>query len=180
MRFGTKSVGNFIGDHIQSNGLNFFSKKKDVPGYTYFNSLMNGPVNWGYQTIEQSGLSGRTLPFPRGKVLGGSSAVNGLYVVRPSKLEVDAWAALGNASDTLNWDKLLAGMKKSESFAQPADDVASAGNIQYDPASHGTDGPIHIGWPGYMHPLVGQWQGALAEAQIGYTKDPNNGDNWGG
>jgi choline dehydrogenase len=141
---------------------------------------MNGPVNWGYTTLDQANLNGRSLPWPRGKVLGGSSAVNGLYMVRPSQLEVDTWAALGNASDTLGWDKFFAGMKKSESFATPASDIASTGNLQWNEGSHGTNGPISVGWPGYMHPLVGQWQSALSATNISYNNDPDAGTSWNG
>ena len=44
--------------------------------------------------MPQPGAANRAITWPRGKVLGGSSAINGLYAVRPSKLEVDAWGAL--------------------------------------------------------------------------------------
>jgi choline dehydrogenase len=140
---------------------------------------MNGPVNWGYTTVQQRGLNSRELPWPRGKILGGSSAVNGMYIVRPSQVEVDAWAKLGNASDTLGWDKVYAGMKKSEIFSPPSDDIASTGNIQWDASSHGTSGAVHASWPGWMHPLVGQWQGSLEANNVTYNKDPDSGNGWG-
>lgn len=98
--------------------------------------------------MQQPQANNRDIDWPRGKVLGGSSAVNGMYMVRPSKLEVDAWAAMVDGGDKWNWNSLFASMKKSEDFTAPSDDVKQAGNIQYDPSSHGTTGPLHVSYPG--------------------------------
>ena len=120
----------------------------DVPGNAYYSSLLGTSYDWQYMTVPQPNAGNRALPWARGKLLGGSSAVNGMYMVRPSKIEVDAWAGMVPNGDEWNWNNLFAGMKKSETFTQPSDDIKAAGAIQYDPNSHGTKGPVHSSYPG--------------------------------
>lgn len=130
-------------------------------------------------TTAQPGAGNRTLPWPRGKVLGGSSAVNGLYMVRPSKLEVDTWSSLiGSAA--WNWDNLFAAMKKSETFHPPSPDIALAGDIEFDQDSHGEAGPLSVSYPGYILPVVGNWTTTLEWIGIPNNTDANGGDGWGG
>lgn len=96
----------------------------------------------------------RTLYWPRGKVLGGSSAVNGLYLVRPSQIEYDTWANLiqsqddGAGAKAWSWDEHYPFMKKSENYTPPISDVESVLNTAYNLSSHGTDGPLHASYPG--------------------------------
>ena len=72
-----------------------------------------------------------------------------MYAVRPSKIEVDAWASMiSGGSDKWNWNSMFAEMKKSETFTAPSDEVKAEGNIMYDTASHGTQGPVHVSYPG--------------------------------
>jgi choline dehydrogenase len=52
----------------------------DVPGNAYYSSLLNTDYDWQYKTVPQTHLDQRVLDWPRGRVLGGSSAVNGLYL----------------------------------------------------------------------------------------------------
>lgn len=61
----------------------------DVPVNCYFASLLGTESDWNYQTVPQPHAGDDGLTWPRGKVLGGSSAINGLYLVRPSQIEVD-------------------------------------------------------------------------------------------
>ena len=78
-----------------------------------------------------------------------------MYMVRPTKTEIDAWAALvPGGSDKWNWDSLFKGMQDSETFTAPTDDVKKAGNIQFNAVSHGTSGPIHVTYPGLYVPLL--------------------------
>lgn len=98
--------------------------------------------------MQQPNAANRAISWPRGKLLGGSSAVNGLYAVRPSKLEVDAWAAMIPGGDLWNWNSLFANMKKSENFTAPSQEIQQEGNIMYAASSHGTSGPVHVSYPG--------------------------------
>ena len=74
--------------------------------------------------------------------------MNGLYMVRPSKLEVDALSSMIPGGDQWNWNSLFANMKKSENFTSPTADIQSAGGIMFDASSHGTTGPVHSSYPG--------------------------------
>jgi choline dehydrogenase len=176
----------------------------DVPGNAYYSSLLGTSYDWQYTTVPQAHAGGRSIPWARGKVLGGSSAVNGLYMVRPSALEVDAWAALAGSSasgsvhaDTWTWaGGFFAAMKKSESFHAPTSDIATEGDIEFNPASHGAGGPVSVSYPGYVCsnglcdvadmfrryilPVVGNWTTTLEWIGIPNNTDANNGNGWGG
>ncbi len=126
----------------------------DIPDNTYYDSLTGTEYDYAYVTASQSNMNGRGLSWPRGKVLGGSSAINGMYHVRPAKVEVEAWQSLiaaegdSDAADNWSWDSFFAAMKKSETFTAPSDDAESVAGITYDASLHGTDGPIHVSYPG--------------------------------
>lgn len=75
--------------------------------------------------------------------------MNGLYAVRPSKLELDAWASLtGDGGEQWNWDSLFAAMKTSETFSPPTSDVQQTADVMFDAGSRGTNGPWHVSYPG--------------------------------
>lgn len=96
-------------------------------------------------------MNNRGLPWPRGKVLGGSSAINGMYHVRPAQVEVESWHDLlegADGDDNWTWDSFYAAMKKSEIFTPPTDETAAIAGITYDSSLHGTDGMIHTSYPG--------------------------------
>ncbi|KAK7060181.1 hypothetical protein VNI00_000946 [Paramarasmius palmivorus] len=154
------------------------------PANTYYNSVVGTEYDWSYTTAKQSGLGDRTTSWPRGKVLGGSSAINGMYLTRPSEIEVNAWQSIasdgGNTANSWGWDAFYAAMKKTETFDAPSDDIAKEAGIQYDKSSHGTQGPIHWGYPGYTFPIVGSWTESLANIGIGTNDDAAGGQNWGG
>ncbi|PSR72212.1 hypothetical protein PHLCEN_2v11919 [Hermanssonia centrifuga] len=156
------------------------SSSIDIPGDAYYLSLLGTSYDWKYTTVPQAGGDNRVVPWARGKVLGGSSAVNGMYAVRPSKLELDTWAAMIDGGDQWNWNSMFADMKKSENFTAPSADIQAAGNIMYDASSHGTTGPLHVSYPGYIVPVVGNWTQTLADIGIPFSADANGGDGWGG
>ena len=62
----------------------------------FIKTLVNPSVNWMYQSEASKGTNGRTIPMPRGKVLGGSSSINGLIFNRGQKMDFDVWAQKGN------------------------------------------------------------------------------------
>jgi len=77
-----------------------------------------------------------------------------MYVVRPSKIEVDAWAALlagngfdSNSANRWNWDTLYRYMKKAEHFTPPTQAALSVANVKYDENSYGKSGPLQISYP---------------------------------
>jgi choline dehydrogenase len=87
------------------------------------------------------------------QILGGSSAMNAMYLVRPGEAELNAWQQLitsddSNAATKWGWDEMYAAMKKSENFTDPLADVAQVGNIQWDKGNYGSGGPMSVSYPG--------------------------------
>ena len=148
------SIGTFI------NGAEFHAyihqkhKNLDVPGNAFTHSLLHTTYDWAYNTVAQPKAANRQIYWPRGKVLGGSSAVNGLFLVRPSKLEYDAWSDLMQSQDNgagakaWSWDRHYPFMKKSETFDPPVSDVQTTANIAFNLDNHGNNGPVHSSFPG--------------------------------
>ncbi|MEM6676703.1 MAG: GMC family oxidoreductase N-terminal domain-containing protein [Pseudomonadota bacterium] len=78
----------------------------------YFKTMHDPKTDWCYKTEPDEGLNGRKLDWPRGKVLGGSSSINGLLYVRGQPEDYDHWAQLGNKG--WGWDEVLPLFKRSE------------------------------------------------------------------
>lgn len=78
--------------------------------------------------------------FVRGKIVGGSTAVNALYMTRSIKDEHDAWAELVD-DDGWNWDSLLPYFRRYENFSPPASDLKDNLSIEVKDSAHGYDGP---------------------------------------
>ncbi|GAD92055.1 glucose-methanol-choline (gmc) oxidoreductase, putative [Paecilomyces variotii No. 5] len=154
----------------------------DTPAYSYFDSLWTTPLNWAFYTVPQPNAADREIEWPRGKTLGGSSAINGLYLTRPGEIEINAWKdMLGDMDGAENWgwDSFFPAMKKAENFTAATSDVAKTGNIEWDASDHGTQGPIHASYPGYMFQQVGQWVQSLASAGVAISNQMYNGEPWG-
>ena len=114
----------------------------------YYAGLPGSSYDWAYKTVAQPNAGNRSMSWPCGKVLGGSSAMNGMYHVRPSQVEIDTWAGLIDGGDKWKWDNYFQGLKDSENFTPPSSDVQTIAKIEYDASSHGTGGPIHATYPG--------------------------------
>jgi choline dehydrogenase len=96
----------------------------------YFKTMHNPKTDWCYRTEPDPGLNGRSIAWPRGKVLGGSSAINGLLYVRGQPQDYDHWRQLGNPG--WSWDDVLPYFKRSEDQERGAD------------AFHGAGGPLAV------------------------------------
>ena len=77
-------------------------------------ALRGGAEDWAYATAPQKYAADRALHWPRGKVLGGSSSLNGMIYVRGHRTDYDHWAYLGNAG--WDYESLLPYFKRSEDF----------------------------------------------------------------
>ncbi|KAJ3887051.1 hypothetical protein GG344DRAFT_56382 [Lentinula edodes] len=153
----------------------------NTPADTYYNSLVGSEYDYAYQTAQQAGCANRNVSWPRGKVLGGSSAINGMYLVRPNEPEINALHSI-NPNDTdefWTWDSYYAAMKKSETFGAPSADVAAEAGIQYSASSYGSNGPIYWSYPGETFNLVGNWTPSLLTLGIPTNPDAASGDNSG-
>ncbi|QEA37735.1 choline dehydrogenase [Pistricoccus aurantiacus] len=96
----------------------------------YFKTMHNPATDWCYMTEPDAGIANRQLQWPRGKVLGGSSSLNGLLYIRGQRQDYDDWAQQGNEG----WDyaSVLPYFKKSERQSRGEDDY------------HGVDGPLRV------------------------------------
>lgn len=88
---------------IEAGSASFDLPAINVPGR--YGETLGTERDWQYETVPQQGLGGRTLAWPRGKVLGGTSALNFMTWNRPNREDLDAWKELGN--DGWGWDDLL-------------------------------------------------------------------------
>lgn len=155
--------------------------KFTVPDANLYNSAVHTKYDWQWRTSNQNYMNGRRISWPRGKVLGGSSAVNGLYYVRHSQKEQDAWADLagGNGHDRWSWGSMLSAMKKSEHFHTPVKHVQNANQVQFDAGSHGHNGPIHTTWPAVTFDPVSAFIKVASKLGAPINKDPYNGRSSG-
>ncbi|KAJ5760369.1 hypothetical protein N7520_007525 [Penicillium odoratum] len=159
-----------------------YRERIDTPAYSYFDSLWTTPLNWKYYTVPQPNAEDREIYWPRGKVLGGSSAINGLYLTRPGEDDINAWKDLlgdMDGAENWSWDSFYAAMRKSENFTAPSDSIAEEADIHWNISTHGTAGPIQASYPGYTFPQVGYWVESLENIGIAISEDMYGGDNWG-
>ena len=120
----------------------------DVPGHAFTKSLLGTSYDWNYVSSPQVYVNNRVINQPRGKVLGGCTAVNGLYYVHASKLEYDSWAGLVDGGSAWNWENARGYTRKAENFVPPVPDVAATANILYNSSSHSSNGPVWASYPG--------------------------------
>ena len=116
-------------------------------------------TNWAFETVPQAGLNGRTGFQPRGKGLGGSSAVNAMAYIRGCAWDYDNWAALG--CDGWGYADVLPYFKRSE------------GNTRGGDAFHGGDGPLTVSDRDYTNPGSVDFVDAAASLQIPRNDDFN-------
>lgn len=91
-----------------------------------FAKLIDNPAaNWCYRAEPDEGSGGRAIPVPRGRLLGGSSAINGLVFVRGQRLDYDTWAQLGNRG--WSYDDVLPVFRRMEHFERGADEWRAEG-----------------------------------------------------
>ncbi|GIL03126.1 MAG: choline dehydrogenase [Alphaproteobacteria bacterium] len=132
-------------------------------GYLY---CMGDPrTDWCYRTEPEPGLNGRALNYPRGRVLGGCSSINGMIYMRGQARDYDRWRQMGNRG--WGWDDVLPVFRKSERHYGPADDF------------HGTDGELRVEEQRLNWPILEAVREAAAEIGIPPTHDFNAGDNEG-
>ena len=92
-------------------------------GYLY--CIDNPRTDWCYRTAPDDGLNGRSLLYPRGKVLGGCSSINGMLYLRGQAADYDGWRQMGLAG--WGWDDVLPYFRKSEDFVEGESEMHGAG-----------------------------------------------------
>ena len=119
--------------------------------------VRNRRLNWSYDTTAETQLNGRRLWWPRGKVLGGSSAINAMCYIRGVPGDYDRWASAG--AEGWHWDNVLPYFRRSECNSRGGD------------ALHGDAGPLHVADLRHVNPL----SQAFIEAgqQAGWPHNPD-------
>lgn len=132
-------------------------------GYLY--CMGNPRTDWGYRTASEAGLNGRALAYPRGKVLGGCSSINGMIYMRGQAADYDHWRQLGNPG--WGWDDVLPLFIKSENHH------ALSGPF------HGQGGELRVERQRLSWPILDAVREAAEELGVPKVNDFNAGDNEG-
>lgn len=131
----------------------------------YFKTMGNPSTDWRYVTESDPGINGREIPWPRGRVLGGSSSINGLLYVRGQAQDYDQWAQMGNLG--WSWDDVLPYFIRSE-------------NWQGDSGTErGTSGPLSVSPTRLRRDVVDKWIEAAVAAGYKENHDYNGADQEG-
>jgi choline dehydrogenase len=133
-------------------------------GYLY--CIDNPRTDWRFRTEPDAGLHGRSLIYPRGKVLGGSSSINGMIYMRGQARDYDEWANL-SGDDRWRWDQVLPLFKKSEDHHAGAN------------AFHGAGGEWRVEKQRLSWDILDAFRDAAEQVGIPKTEDFNRGDNDG-
>jgi choline dehydrogenase-like flavoprotein len=131
----------------------------------YLFAIGNPRADWMFKTIPQPGLNGRALNYPRGKVIGGSSAINAMIYMRGQAADYDGWRQLGLAG--WGWDDVL------PAFRRMQDHIAPPG------PTHASGGEWRVEHPRVRWDITDAFMEAAAQTGIPKVADFNSGDNEG-
>src|SRR5215470_16985002 len=130
---------------------------KEIQMPVAFSKLFKGPNDWAYYTEPEGQLGNRSLYWPRGKVLGGSSSLNAMIYIRGHRSDYDQWRDLGNAG--WGYSDVLPYFKKAENNQNGASEY------------HGATGPLHVSNPRSVNPLSEVFVDAAEQA--GFKRNPD-------
>ncbi|WP_241069194.1 GMC family oxidoreductase [Achromobacter insuavis] len=131
----------------------------------YGKTMFHKVLNWGYYTEPDPNMLNRRIYWPRGRTLGGSSAINGLIYIRGQRRDYDDWAAAGNPG--WSWEDCLPYFRKLEN-----NDLGAG-------STRGTEGPLNATSIKTPHPLVEGLIGAAGALGLPHVTDFNSGDQEG-
>ncbi len=131
----------------------------------YLNCIGNPRTDWCFKTEPEPGLNGRAIGYPRGRVLGGSSSINGMIYMRGQVRDFEKWQAQGNPG--WGWDDVLPYYKRSEDYARGADEM------------HSTGGEWRVEKQRLSWEILDAFRDAAAEVGIPKAIDFNRGNNEG-
>ncbi|MDE2080526.1 MAG: GMC family oxidoreductase N-terminal domain-containing protein [Burkholderiales bacterium] len=141
-------------------------------GYLY--CIGNPRTDWLYSTEPDPGLNGRSLRYPRGRVLGGSSSINGMIYMRGQARDYDAWAAR-TGDPAWRWDACLPYFKRHEDHWRGDADARAA----FDAVHHGHGGEWRVERQRLRWEVLDAFAAAAGEAGLPASDDFNRGDNEG-
>ncbi|WP_204112891.1 GMC family oxidoreductase [Shimia biformata] len=132
-------------------------------GYLY--CINNPRTDWMYRTAEEDGLNGRSLIYPRGKVLGGCSSINGMLYLRGQAADYDGWRQMGCIG--WGWDDVLPLFKRSEDYVEGPSEM------------HGAGGEWRVDNQRLHWDVLDDWIAAAEAWGLARTDDFNTGNNEG-
>ncbi|KAH9464413.1 hypothetical protein Pst134EB_003942 [Puccinia striiformis f. sp. tritici] len=139
-----------------------------IPGMIV--TTLGSDIDWKYSTVPQEGANHREIYYPRGKVLGGSSAINFIISTKAEVEDYEAIKRLGNPG--WGWSEIDRASKKGERLAPPITDS----DYIYNTENHGTDGPVTNSFPKYIPPQFRPYFAASAAASgVIQNEDPFGG-----
>lgn len=131
----------------------------------YFKTIYNEKFSRIFQAEGGNAIGGRTIAWPRGRILGGSSSINGLLYLRGQRQDFDTWAAEGATG--WDYDAVLPYFKKSEAFSGP------------ESSYHGTSGELGVSELRNDHPYCGHWLDAAQQLGLPANADFNGATDYG-
>lgn len=131
----------------------------------YFKTMGNPNTDWCFETEPDPGLNGRSIKWPRGRTLGGSSSINGLLYVRGQAQDYDGWRQLGNTG--WGWEDVMPLFRRSETWEMNGSGL------------RGSDGPLAVSPTRLARPEIDAWIEAAEAAGYRRTPDYNGEDQEG-
>ena len=148
---------------LEAGGKDNYIWTKIPVGYLY--CIGNPRTDWGFKTVPADGLNGRSLDYPRGRILGGCSSINGMIYMRGQASDYDHWRQLGNKN--WSWEDVLPYFKKSEDHHAGGDEM------------HGSGGEWRVEKQRLSWDILDKFKAACIAAGIPETDDFNRGNNEG-
>lgn len=148
---------------LEAGGKDDYIWIKVPVGYLY--CIGNPRTDWCWRTAPEAGLGGRALKYPRGRVLGGCSSINGMIYMRGQAGDYDGWRQMGHAG--WGWDEVLPYFRRAEDHYAGADHF------------HGAGGEIRVERQRLRWEILEAFQRAAAQYGVPPTADFNRGDNFG-
>ncbi|MBW8845314.1 MAG: GMC family oxidoreductase N-terminal domain-containing protein [Burkholderiales bacterium] len=142
-------------------------------GYLY--CIGNPRTDWCFNTEAEAGLNGRSLRYPRGKVLGGSSSINGMIYMRGQSRDYEHWAE-ATGDDTWRWERVLRAFRRHENHWRLDDPKTAPEGFA---AVHGHKGEWRVEQQRLRWPILDAFAAACSQAGIPATSDFNAGNNEG-
>ncbi|KQW46429.1 MULTISPECIES: GMC family oxidoreductase [unclassified Roseateles] len=142
-------------------------------GYLY--CIGNPRTDWCFSTGAEAGLNGRALRYPRGKVLGGSSSINGMIYMRGQSRDYEHWADV-TGDDTWRWERVLRAFRRHENHWRLDNPKTAPDGFA---TTHGHKGEWRVEQQRLRWPILDAFAAAASQAGIPATSDFNAGNNEG-